>query len=1361
RAIADAVKKEDFDILKDDVARRIARSIFVIRELKADFAELSDDDMFLQEMLGKTKIPGAEILKVSSPVIFGQIDGLVCGHSENFSIPVSSPLGSDIKAEARARHDYEWVVKNNLRLIELTALRKRLEVKNNELLFFADAADEKEWQAIRNELKRIRLSLIRRFPPGAAEFVEGSDLLIQAKGKLLEAAGFIEENNEPAANALLVSAAQDFYKRWLMLMNAGQSVYEEEDNIGFNEEKGAFYFRRGIRTNQIIGKGKSEVYRSVKPVYFKLLWNIRSSLKETLRSNISNLEELRKIYKTIWEITVYLDGEIAKLSEADKRRGKQPVIPSEESRQIKESLAVCLEWFKNKKAGFSKITRDAGLQPASELFEAGEFRYCRQILGAALVYIQLRGQDIAGILKGVLRQLGLVQDYINAQRNSKFLHRLNDILEVLNKDNDNMLQAYGMVMGMLKKGDFQRYYSDPEFWHFKQFLGYAGELLNGKHAGDKEENRKHSKEILLGLKQQVEDAQYLNQLHYKFWNLQVFRHLARKPLSEPEGFVDVFEKFLKKANLVRGAPPGRSRILRDKFNRLLSIHQTIPDPKHKYQRLINPVFKAATYLIILKEIYHFSAIARYVKKELPTAVMLLGQFAANEKTNYWQLSRGEDGGRAQLFHAVVSDLGLPAEDFHLLFAPGIKQPENCSSPVKNKILAADIVNSIQIALDSPTYNNLKEALLKIDAIINEEDSILAIPELISSLAAASQYIAFDEIGRGRENFISALIKVGSDSSEVEVILAKLLTGDPSEYIRSAAARALAYGLTIPYAPATVEALRKGIQDIYSYITVPCEKALAKHARSASSPVVADGIEIKEMGRDYPNNNEIYQQISRINRLVGMSWYGPYVNLWLGDGQAKKYLALKDGIVAGYSILGVWPRYVSDILPWNSTSIAKAYNAFKAKVISGLSAYSDSIWYGRILNLLFGFSAIAKNQVCMYLIAVMPSEQSKGIGTALLKRMFDYVVSNRIVRTTTNSSNKNAIRSLKKLMQLYPLKGRFIPVGQGEVKVEFLLDQNKIPPIVNSSEDKQPGSPSASSSLVPDQTIMLLVILMPIIHELSHIVTAKVVGLHPKIRIIFGNDLSKYMDSTETALLRYSGTQRLYFQVYFSEKEVDIRKETLFRLAGVVTDLALIVISGVFLLSALSAARTMFFVTAIVNMALNFSSHNAEHKAFCSDAVFLKKFGSLRSNASSPVESKKNETIFTGRYVLAPSILNVPSELRLNKAIEALKIGRGKSIPVIVHFDVIDSNNGSGSKIVQPGAKDTMEELNPHLLGRIIEEAPEGILVDVHQMVMEPSVSFIDTYIKQGAGIITLHWEAFEDKEVLLERLRLIKEAGRI
>ena len=52
-----------------------------------------------------------------------------------------------------------------------------------------------------------------------------------------------------------------------------------------------------------------------------------------------------------------------------------------------------------------------------------------------------------------------------------------------------------------------------------------------------------------------------------------------------------------------------------------------------------------------------------------------------------------------------------------------------------------------------------------------------------------------------------------------------------------------------------------------------------------------------------------------------------------------------------------------------------------------------------------------------------------------------------------------------------------------------------------------------------------------------------------------------------------------------------------------------------------------------------------------------------------------------------------------------------------------------------------------------------LLFDVHLMVVAPSEGLIKKYAKYGSNIITLHYEAYDDKKVLIKRMQFIKKLG--
>ncbi len=62
--------------------------------------------------------------------------------------------------------------------------------------------------------------------------------------------------------------------------------------------------------------------------------------------------------------------------------------------------------------------------------------------------------------------------------------------------------------------------------------------------------------------------------------------------------------------------------------------------------------------------------------------------------------------------------------------------------------------------------------------------------------------------------------------------------------------------------------------------------------------------------------------------------------------------------------------------------------------------------------------------------------------------------------------------------------------------------------------------------------------------------------------------------------------------------------------------------------------------------------------------------------------------------------------------------------------------------------------------QVVESINQSCLtmLDVHLMVSEP-LGKIESYVRAGANILTIHYEAFEDKEQLVKALKLIRKCG--
>lgn len=132
----------------------------------------------------------------------------------------------------------------------------------------------------------------------------------------------------------------------------------------------------------------------------------------------------------------------------------------------------------------------------------------------------------------------------------------------------------------------------------------------------------------------------------------------------------------------------------------------------------------------------------------------------------------------------------------------------------------------------------------------------------------------------------------------------------------------------------------------------------------------------------------------------------------------------------------------------------------------------------------------------------------------------------------------------------------------------------------------------------------------------------------------------------------------------------------------------------------------------------------------------------------------------------PSVLpikkvdNIPE--RIAEVVQAQR-DLGILMPV-VHWDVIKIvEDESKARIVKAkGAEGSEKELSADKLGEVIEYlGRQGLpcYFDVHLMVEDLSREYIREYIKKGANMVTLHWEAFENTNELADRIRYIESLG--
>lgn len=101
---------------------------------------------------------------------------------------------------------------------------------------------------------------------------------------------------------------------------------------------------------------------------------------------------------------------------------------------------------------------------------------------------------------------------------------------------------------------------------------------------------------------------------------------------------------------------------------------------------------------------------------------------------------------------------------------------------------------------------------------------------------------------------------------------------------------------------------------------------------------------------------------------------------------------------------------------------------------------------------------------------------------------------------------------------------------------------------------------------------------------------------------------------------------------------------------------------------------------------------------------------------------------------------------------------------MIHVDVVGPHGGEATPVLDRHSVDTSPIHTPDAVRRIRESSlREGVRipVDVHILNMQPSAASIASYVDAGADYVTVHWEAFPDKEALHQTLVSISQMGAI
>ncbi|HCD37844.1 MAG TPA: hypothetical protein DEQ77_03810, partial [Candidatus Omnitrophica bacterium] len=390
--------------------------------------------------------------------------------------------------------------------------------------------------------------------------------------ELSTAIGLISKNNAPASCAALLSAIEMFYKA-LVFVPKKQWLYPE-CKIWFNCMRQVYNVLQGELVDYNIDRMDREkrVPMRIQVVReYALLWD---AFRSTDHQVDNQFEEV------VWINT------ILKLLEGGLREDDiaAAVLKLERARVLVKELA-CF-----------------GLKIIMAQLEHGNSTRAKDTAFIVSNFLRAREEVLREMIISTQNyRLKFLRDALE-ERNEELTRELKKILENLKQGARD--EALAGLKGFKENKRLMHYLEEPDFTDAKKLLNYALHLLkrgnDGKATG-----------LLTAVLSRITDAQqYLAGFVEHFRDQYVKRSLQSpfEIISKEKVFEDVFKAYLKNANISRGEPGFKKRILKasywwGRFYQAIFISRQIDNPLQRRERIPNPGFEVVgDYLAAVKKL---------------------------------------------------------------------------------------------------------------------------------------------------------------------------------------------------------------------------------------------------------------------------------------------------------------------------------------------------------------------------------------------------------------------------------------------------------------------------------------------------------------------------------------------------------------------------------------------------------------------------------------------------------------------------------------------------------------------------------------------------------------------------------------
>jgi len=525
---------------------------------------------------------------------------------DGLDIPVSfkNPDWKIVKKESEQLLYYlNNLPKYNLKLIKLYTERRKLKTDKD----MSGSLKNEKLQACLDSINVLKLLIneeFNKYPPAAykLDITFERNYREEVRKKVDEALLLIDEEQEPAACAVLNSALSLIVQEYAMIVNAGE-VKKRKKRIWYDYNKKKYIVPQGHYISKEISKGRSVYKKEKSEVEVDLLWQVARAMDKTLDSILLKLDWIRSVLPEINDLIERLE------------------VYKEKTKQEKYGLGKHLDECKGKKSEVRKTLIKIGDEWKRTFVREKDIAAFSSQLAIELLNMD-EFSSMLEILRTVRSMMKVRQTTLETQVYHISSGRLKDLRHEVKSRNNYFRSALKKMLIMTEQNvgtkalqkQFFTIVEDIRFKYGPEFFRMSGVLSGVKDKIFKKEDIDGIKRTVDKVEKRLALSDLLNLFMTDFRSLYVDGRIKGEDLEYfKKSFRTKFTQYLeyaKENNIGRGSP----RLLWTWFylGAHFEISMKLSDSKKDFiDRKNEPLFKAFQFLIRILEINDMHEISTF------------------------------------------------------------------------------------------------------------------------------------------------------------------------------------------------------------------------------------------------------------------------------------------------------------------------------------------------------------------------------------------------------------------------------------------------------------------------------------------------------------------------------------------------------------------------------------------------------------------------------------------------------------------------------------------------------------------------------------------------------------------------------